>query len=233
MIKLLQFPSYFGLPNASPFCLKLETYLRMANVPFQIVSVADPRKSPKGKLPCLLDGERLLTDSSLIIDHLKKTHGDPLDTQLTPQQKAQALALQRMLEEHLYWTVLYSRWVEPANWLILKQEFFGKLPFPLQKLIPALIRKRVIKDLHAHGTGRHSSQELYQLGLADLAAVQATLADQAYVLGQEPTSIDASVYAFLVNIMEVPIASPLKDYAKKQTNFVDYCARMKKRFYSS
>ena len=33
MIKLFQFPPAFGLPNASPFCMKLETWLRMAGLP--------------------------------------------------------------------------------------------------------------------------------------------------------------------------------------------------------
>ncbi len=40
MIKLFQFAPAFGLPNASPFCMKLETYLRMAGLPFQLVNRA-------------------------------------------------------------------------------------------------------------------------------------------------------------------------------------------------
>ncbi len=31
MIRLFQFPPAMGLPNASGFCLKLETWLRMAD----------------------------------------------------------------------------------------------------------------------------------------------------------------------------------------------------------
>ena len=33
MIKLFQFEPAFGLANASPFCMKLETYLRMGEQP--------------------------------------------------------------------------------------------------------------------------------------------------------------------------------------------------------
>ena len=40
MIKLYQYSPAFGLPNASPFCMKLETYLRMAQLPFVAPSVA-------------------------------------------------------------------------------------------------------------------------------------------------------------------------------------------------
>ena len=53
MIVLHQFKSFFGLPNASPFCMKLETYLRMAGLPFEIpaASVRAIGRAPKGKLP--------------------------------------------------------------------------------------------------------------------------------------------------------------------------------------
>ena len=53
MIKLYQFKPAFGLPNASPFCMKLETYLRMAQLPFVApkISLGDIGRAPKGKLP--------------------------------------------------------------------------------------------------------------------------------------------------------------------------------------
>ncbi len=53
MIKLYQFDPAFGLPNASPFCMKLETYLRMAQLPFEIepATLQAFNKAPKGKMP--------------------------------------------------------------------------------------------------------------------------------------------------------------------------------------
>ncbi len=50
MIILYQFPAVWGLPNASPFCMKVETYLRMTEIPYEPKLVMDPRKSPKGKI---------------------------------------------------------------------------------------------------------------------------------------------------------------------------------------
>ena len=56
MIKLYQFEPAFGLANASPFCMKLETYLRMAALPFEIpcASLRHLQKAPKGKMPAPL-----------------------------------------------------------------------------------------------------------------------------------------------------------------------------------
>ena len=36
-IKLFQFPRMFGIPNLSPFCCKLETWLRIAQIPYEVV----------------------------------------------------------------------------------------------------------------------------------------------------------------------------------------------------
>ena len=109
MIKLHQFGPAWGLTTASPFCQKLETYLRMAGVPHQVVRERDTRRAPKGKLPYIEEQDgRLLADSGFIIAHLKVTQGDPLDGWLSPEQAAQAHAARRLLEDSLYWVGVYA-----------------------------------------------------------------------------------------------------------------------------
>ena len=56
MIRLHQFAPAFGLLNASPFCMKLEMYLRMAGLPYEAVNSGDVMKAPKRKLPYIDDG---------------------------------------------------------------------------------------------------------------------------------------------------------------------------------
>ena len=45
---------------------------------------------------------------------------------MTDQQKCHSYVLSKMIEEHLYWTLVYSRWIDEENWSITKQNF---LPF--------------------------------------------------------------------------------------------------------
>jgi glutathione S-transferase len=99
-IKLFQFPRVFGVPNVSPFCCKLETWLRIAGLPYEVVDTPDPRKGPKGKVPFIEDDGVRIGDSSLIIDHLVKTRGVDPDARLDAVQRATALLAQRTLEEH-------------------------------------------------------------------------------------------------------------------------------------
>lgn len=71
MIQLYQAPPVWGLPNMSPFCVKLETYLRMAKIEYEKPKF-DFSKAPKGKIPFVgIDG-KCIRDSGLIIQELKK-----------------------------------------------------------------------------------------------------------------------------------------------------------------
>lgn len=46
---------------------KLETWLRIAGIPYEVVDTPDPRKGPKGKVPFIEDGGVRIGDSSLIV----------------------------------------------------------------------------------------------------------------------------------------------------------------------
>src|SRR5262249_44970200 len=92
-IKLFQFPRQFAIPNVSPFCCKMETWLRIAGISYEVVDTPNPRSAPKGKMPFIEDGGLRLGDSSLIIDHFKKTRGIDPDAHLDVQQRATALAI--------------------------------------------------------------------------------------------------------------------------------------------
>ena len=232
MIRLHQFAPAFGLPNASPFCMKVETYLRMAGLPFEAVNDSNLMKAPKGKMPYIDDGGTLVADSSFIIEHLKQRHGDPLDSALTPLQRAQATALQRLLEEDLYWAVVYTRWVDAAGWALTRAAFFGALPPPLRWIVPPLVRRGMRASLRGHGMGRHSAQEVATIGCRDITAVADLLGGQDFMLGDAPASIDATAYAFLANVLWTPVASPIQAHAASRPTLAAYCQRMKARYYA-
>jgi glutathione S-transferase len=231
VIKLHKFKPHWGLPDPSPFCVKVETYLRMVGLPFERVEHATPFKGPKKKLPYIEDGNRVIPDSGFVLDYLKATYGDALDARLSDQERAVGHALRRMLDEGLYWAVVYSRWMEDHNWTVIKPLFFGALPPVVRDFVPAWARRRVRNTLWLQGTGRHSREEIYALGNADLAAVATQLGTKPYLFGSTPTSFDAAAYGFVANIITPPIESALKKHALSLPNLADYCARIRERYY--
>lgn len=234
MITLHQFEPALGLPNASPFCMKLETWLRMAQLPFEAptMTLRALGKAPKGKMPYIEDEGKTVCDSTFIIDYLKTRYGDRLDDWLSAQQHAVALAFQRLLEENLYWAVVHTRWFEPEGWALTRVAFFGNLPVPLRWFVPTLARRGIRREMHGHGMGRHSAQEIYAIGQRDITALADFLGDKRYFLGESPCSLDATAYAFLANLLWVPIESPLKQHARQYPQLEAYCRRMRDQYYA-
>lgn len=231
MIKLYQFKPIWGLPNPSPFCLKIETYLRMTKIPYELVPNVDVRKAPKKKLPYIEHDGRTIADSHFIISYLERNFDQPLDKHLNGHQRATALAIRHLIEDNLYWAGVYSRWLDNNNWPTVKRDYFGSLPPVLRSFVPDLIRKRVRSDIYAQGLGHHTPDEIYQLGQEDVSALSTLLAEKEFFMGDKPCSLDASAYGLLANLLWVPVESPLKTHTEKLDNLVALCQRMKSRYF--
>jgi glutathione S-transferase len=137
-----------------------------------------------------------------------------LEAALTPAERAVATAFQRLFEENLYWAVVHTRWVQPAGWTLTQPAFFGAMPISLRWIVPPLARRGLRAELHGHGMGRHSAAEIHAIGCRDITAVADLLADKPFMLGAQPTSLDATAYAFLANVLWAPLDSPICDTAR-------------------
>lgn len=226
MITLFQFQSVWGLPNASPFCMKIETYLRMVQLPYEIKVVHNPQQAPYGKLPfILLEGVKY-PDSELIIDALKKRFGDELDKHLTDEQKALGVLIDNVFCEHLYWMMVFMRWQDDAGWNEVNKGYFSHLPPVVKWIVPMILRKKMIKALYTQGMGRHNKTDILAMGRKTIDALAVMLGSQPYFLGDTPSSVDATAFGFLANILFTPLNDPLKQHALSLDNLKAYCDRM-------
>lgn len=230
MLTLHQPPPAWGLPNISPFCVKLETYLRMTRRPYQ-VALPSVRLGPKGKVPYIVDGDTVMGDSSLIIDYLVRTYGDPLDGALDARQRALGHAVRGMVEEHLYFAVGTLRWSNPDAWPHLRSAFRPMLPPVIGGLILRGVRRSMAAKARAQGIGRHSRDEILGLVAADLDALDALLVGP-YVHGAAATSLDAMLYGFLVQLAYVPWDSAEKRLVHARPRLIEYAERMKAAFWA-
>jgi glutathione S-transferase len=232
MIVLHQGPAAWGLANTSPFCLKLESYLRMAGVPYK-VAMADFRRAPKGKIPFIEEDGKLMGDSQHIIEHLERKSPAPLDARLGDEERVKGHLVRRLMEDSIYWHIIHVRWDMDEGWQVWRPIFESIFPPVIKNVAVPMIRRKVIKGLHTHGLGRHRREEILEMGKADISAVAKVLGDKPFLLGDNPTTFDATAYAFIATITAFPVDSAFRRHTLEQHNLVRYVDRFQQRFFAN
>lgn len=212
----------FGVADPSPFVTKVEILLKMANRAYRIER-ADIRRAPKGKVPWIIDGGRVVADSSLIRHYLEREYKVDFDSGLNLEQRGLALATERMVEEHLFWGAFHARWIIDDNFNAGPVQFFQSIPAIVRPLFIKFFRSRARRYLHAQGLGRHDAQDIDYLITADINALAAILGDKKYMFGDQPCGADASIYAFVSGILSKTFHSEIRDAAERHPNLEEYC----------
>jgi glutathione S-transferase len=183
MITLYTFGRYFGLPDGSPFVIKAMLLLKFAGLAYR-EDRGGYGRAPKGKLPYINDDGLTVADSTFIRFHIEKKYGFDFDAGLTPEQKAVAWAAEKMCEEHFYFALVATRWLDHANFAKGPAQFFKTVPMPLRPIVQRLVARKVEKMLNLQGFGRHTRAERDALAMADVNAL-ASLRGQGFFDGRK------------------------------------------------
>jgi glutathione S-transferase len=228
MITLYTFPPAFGLRNVSPFCLKVEMALHHLQLDYTIEELSNPAKAPKGKLPYIVADGQTITDSELILDYLDKSNGGKLYGNLSGEQLAQGFAYVRLVEDHLYWMIVASRWLDDSWWPNVDKGFFGSLPFPLRQLVPMIARSRIKKTYKLHGLGLHSLEEQKEFARKDLHSLNEIIKGKTYLMGDEISVFDFAVASMLAGALDNQPGTWVTAIAKNFVPLVEYTERVQR-----
>ncbi|XP_053506081.1 failed axon connections homolog isoform X2 [Ictalurus punctatus] len=188
-----------GVPSLSPFCLKMETYLRMVDLPYQ--NYFDGKLSPQGKMPWIEYNQEQVSGSEFIIDFLEEKLGVNLNSSLSPEERAMSRAITKMVEEHFYWTIAYCQWVdnleETKNMLAVTGPLSDLLKWILSHINGGIVKR----EMYGHGIGRFSKDEIYALMEKDMRTLATLLGDKKYIMGSKVSTVDAAVFGHLAQAM--------------------------------
>ena len=225
MITLYTLPPAFGQRNPSPFCLKTEMALTWLELDFETRTTLELNKAPKGKTPWIVDDGVVIADSELIFEHLDKKTGGKLLGHLTPQEMAVGTAFTRLAEDHLYWMIVASRWLDDEWFENVKRDFFGSLSWPLNVIGPIVARRQIRQTLHLHGLGRHTPEEQQGFVQRDLDALAAQVETNGYIASDRLTAHDFAVAGIVAAMMDnrpptwvsamANQVQPLRDYIER------------------
>jgi len=225
MHTLTVYPPGFSEPSGSPFCVKAMCLFQLSGLDWTPDFQNDPRKAPKAKFPVLHDAQNTIPDSDAIRDHLEACYDQDFDGGLSREQRATSRAIIRMVEENLYFCLVFDRWVNEANWSNIRKILFGHIPFPLFIFVTHQVRKQALAALKGQGMGRQSRGEVVARAGKDIAAVKVLLGDQAFLFGDRPTAADASVVPMLRAITASPTPTELQALVTTDEDLMAYLDR--------
>ena len=101
VVLLHQTPIGDKVPMLSNFAVKLETYLRMTQIPYENSFIA--KLSSKGKIPWIEYNGQRIADSNFCIAFLNEEFKVNLDEKLSVSERAISHGIKTMLEENTYW----------------------------------------------------------------------------------------------------------------------------------
>lgn len=209
-------------PSLGHFVVKLETYLRIAKIPYE-PSYDKDIGGPKHKIPWIEYNGVVMADSQLIMNFLNKEFNVDLNKHLSPRERATAWAIQKWLEEFTYWLNLYTCW-----WIRL-DDMFNVYTHKMPSLAKYYLKSNGKKGFYTIGVGRHSNEEVEEMMKHDLRMLSELLVDKKFFMGDQPTELDCAAFGQLSQIRwHTPDTCPGKTLMKeKLKNLMDFCDRIK------
>merc|ERR1712087_191488 len=122
VVYLYTFPTVSHVYNISPFAIKVESFLRVNRIPYEMVYTSKFGK--KGQIPYVKLNDEEIDDSNVIIPRLTQHFEVQSDDALTAEERATAHAVMRMLEEHTSQIGIYYRYS------LHMKELFAALQIP-------------------------------------------------------------------------------------------------------
>jgi len=230
MIILHGFGAGFGLPEISPFVTKTEVQLKMAGLAYR-KERSMPPASPKGQLPFIEDDGERIADSTFIRAHIERKYGFDFDAGLDREVRAQAWAFERMIEHHVYWALVGSRWVEPENFSKGPAHFFDGAPEDRREQLRENAQFRVAENYLLSGLGRHAPDDDVDLALRSILALSVQLGDKSYLMGDGSAGVDATAFGALAGILTPFFASKLRTEVERFDNLAAYVQRLMRKYY--
>ncbi len=231
MIKLHGFGPAFGLADPSPFSMKVMALLKIAELPYEMAP-GDPRKGPKKKIPWVVDGDRVVADSTFIQQYLEERYGVDFYPGLSARERAVAWSIEKMCEEHLYFCLVHERWAKDQNFDKGPRRFFDVVPAVIRPLVVWQVRRQVVGKVINQGVGGHSDAEIVALAARDLEALSALIGEKEFVFDTGPTATDAVVHSFVAGALAPFFDGPLRQAALAHDNLAAYEQRLTQRWYS-
>ncbi|KAM3719638.1 Uncharacterized protein ACO02O_11499 [Dirofilaria immitis] len=207
VVYLYQLNRASSSPNISPFCFKVETWLRASELKYELRNNWNFQPWEKYFPFVELNGKRI-SDSQLILVQLQKHFN--LKDELKERDVGVARAVDRMIERNTYYLLLYFIFVENLSKFLqeLESSFFKRW---FVRGTMSSFHSKVHQSFIDMGISKYSRNDLIDMLLKDIAAIDIILADKKFLFGVKPTTSDFTVFGHLATSYYLPFRQPITD----------------------
>ncbi|KAI6214264.1 hypothetical protein M3Y94_00246900 [Aphelenchoides besseyi] len=230
-VYLVQFPRARCCPSISPYCLKLETWLRMAEIAYHNVDNQFKYVSYKDQVPFVELNGRQIADTNFIITELSRIFGVEIDGHLDEREIADFRAYSSLIEDSLAWSCAYYRshnisFLATEDGLI--NHFQGFRKFMFRTLGMAKLKRSYRQRCRAQGIGRNSVSEVEVITKNNLKALSVFLGNKPFMMGEQSCSLDATAFGHLCMFIYTPTNRDIQQYIETECrNLMDFVRNMK------
>ncbi|XP_074595851.1 failed axon connections-like isoform X2 [Brevipalpus obovatus] len=235
-VYLYQFDRCRSIPSVLYSALRIETYLRVADIPYENVDhMMRYRSQSSNDLPFIELNGREIADPETIITELSQELKD-LDSDLSEEQKIITYSLSSMLLNHTCYVIKVWRHKYPQEFLKVsgmdvKKNINSRLPSSILNWAFKLGFRSNLKDLIGHGFVSKNLESIINTGKADLQTLSKQLGAKDYFLGGKPHSLDCLAFAVLCQYIYVPFEG-FDEYIKNETpNLLRFVEKMKTEYW--
>jgi glutathione S-transferase len=192
-------PKLPRLESHSSECLKAHRALQLCGFSYERLHGDRPdafkHLNPAGQVPVLLIEGKPLADSTSIVSRIDALADGALTAGLTNRERAEAYLWEEMADTVLTGFVEAARWLDEDNWPRTRAAFFGALPFLVRMILPALVRRKIRRSLHARDFIRPTLHACWQRFEETLDRLEMRAPIRGFWLGDRPSRADIAIFA--------------------------------------
>lgn len=191
----------------SPYCRKARICLAWKGVPYRRVTLtlggrsALRRLNPLGRVPVLVHGTEVVTDSTAIARHVERHWPDPPLLPDDPAARAYGALVEDWADEALGTVVGAFLALDPANRGAILSTAGELTGGRLEGPVAAVMARRMRRRYRAQGYTPSSLGHFEDRLRADLATLAALLAGRPHLIGRAPTLADVAVFVQLARVV--------------------------------
>lgn len=193
-VHLFVMPRVRIAPSFSPYCTKVEAFLRANKIPHEMHFTWNFRQSPTGTLPFIVCKDTILGESNAIIEWLTTEFRANMDAHLSAERRGEGHAIR----EAIVWSIAPA--MTRTIFCIDRLRTFSslvRLPAPIMFLLSVLRRRELNKNYAITGFDQLSREQFEEMLLDDFMALEELIRERGFLLGDRMTSVDCDLYGHL------------------------------------